>query len=176
MNQEPMEQEPMNEDLKKQVLRKMTYGMWVLAADDKGEREASAVTWVMQVSFQPPLVMVAVRSSTRLYQIVDRSRAFALHLLTADQKALAESFTRPTEQTTTTIGGQSFSAGGATGAPILDGFSCWLEARVLESTSRGDHTVFTAEVVSVGAKDSSTELAASAAPLVLSSVGWHYGG
>lgn len=169
MNQEPVKQEPLNEELKKQVLRKMTYGMWVLAADASGEREASAVTWVMQVSFQPPLIVVAVRTSSRLYQIVERSRAFALHLLSADQEALAESFTRPTEQTETAIGGQNFSAG-VTGAPILDGFSCWLEARVLDSSSRGDHSVFTAEVVSVAAKD------ASAAPLILSNVGWHYGG
>jgi flavin reductase (DIM6/NTAB) family NADH-FMN oxidoreductase RutF len=170
MNQEPMNQAPMNQALKTQVLRKMTYGMWVLAADANGEREASAVTWVMQVSFQPPLIMVAVRTTSRLYQIVDRSRAFSLHLLSADQKALAESFTRPTEQTATTLGGQAFHQGEATGAPILDGFSCWLEARVLESSDRGDHTVFTAEVVNVGADD------ANAAPLVLSNVGWHYGG
>lgn len=169
MNQEQAKQEPLNEELKKQVLRKMTYGMWVLAADASGEREASAVTWVMQVSFQPPLIVVAVRTSSRLFQIVERSRAFALHLLSADQKALAESFTRPTEQTETTIGGQRFSPG-TTGAPILDGFSCWLEARVLESSSRGDHSVFTAEVVSVAASDT------NAAPLVLSNVGWHYGG
>ena len=65
----------MNQELKTQVLRKMTYGMWVLAADAQGEREASAVTWVSQISFQPPLVMAAVRTNSRLYQIVERSRA-----------------------------------------------------------------------------------------------------
>jgi flavin reductase (DIM6/NTAB) family NADH-FMN oxidoreductase RutF len=160
----------MNQGLKTQVLRKMTYGMWVLAADAQGEREASAVTWVMQVSFQPTLIMVAVRQSSHLFQVVLRSRAFALHLLSAEQKALAESFTRPTEQTPTTLGGQSFSPGEVTGAPILDGFPCWLEARVTAITEAGDHSVFTAEVVNVGAKDP------IAAPLVIANVGWHYGG
>ena len=160
----------MNQELKTQVLRKMTYGMWVIAADAQGEREASAVTWVMQVSFQPPLVMVAVRTNSHLRQVVEGSKSFALHLLSADQKSVAESFTRPTEQTATTIGGKAFKAGAATGSPILEGFACWLEARVVDVTARGDHSVFTAEVVDVGAED------ASASPFVLASAGWHYGG
>ncbi len=160
----------MNQELKTQVLRKMTYGMWVLAADAQGEREASAVTWVMQVSFQPPLIAVAVRTSTHLYKVVSRSRAFALHLLSAEEKSLAESFTRPTEQTESTLGGKSFAPGALTGAPILDGFACWLEARVIDVVAHGDHSVFTAEVVNVGAQD------VKAMPLVLSAVGWHYGG
>ena len=164
------ERQLMDQELKTQVLRKMTYGMWVLAADAQGEREASAVTWVMQVSFKPPLVMVAVRTSTHLYQVVDRSRAFALHLLSADQKTLAESFTRPTEQTAATLGGQPFQPGSATGAPILEGFACWLEARVIAVAAHGDHSVFTAEVVNVGATHSQTTA------LVLANLGWHYGG
>jgi len=160
----------MDQELKTQVLRKMTYGMWVLAADAQGEREASAVTWVSQVSFKPPLVVVAVRTTTHLYKIAERSRAFALHLLSADQKALAESFTKPTAQTATTLGGQPFTPGTATGAPILEGFACWLEARVIDVAAHGDHAVFTAEVVNVGATD------LTAMPFILASAGWHYGG
>lgn len=167
---EQTEKTNMNQELKTQVLRKLTYGMWVIAADAEGEREASAVTWVSQVSFQPPLVMVAVRSSSHLYQIIERSRSFALHLLAADQKSVAESFTRPTEQTATTLGGKSFQRGTATGSPILEGFACWLEARIVSVATPGDHALFTAEVVNVGAQD------ASAIPLVLANVGWHYGG
>lgn len=168
--QETKQEGTMNQELKTQVLRKMTYGMWVIAADAQGEREASAVTWVTQVSFQPPLVMVAVRTSSHLRQVIEKSRSFALHLLSADQKSVAESFTRPTEQTATMIGGKAFKAGPATGSPILEGFTCWLEARVVDVTTPGDHSVFTAEVVGVGAED------ASASPFVLASAGWNYGG
>ena len=36
---------------------------------------------------------------------------------------------------------------------LSNGFACWLEARVIDVVAHGDHSVFTAEVVNVGAQD-----------------------
>ena len=72
--------------------------------------------------------------------------------------------------TADTIGGRKYSAGPATKSPILEGFSCWLEAKVVDRVTKGDHTVFVAEVVEASMKDK------DAAPLVLATTGWHYGG
>ena len=57
-----------------------------------------------------------------------------------------------------------------TGAPLLAGFPAWLEARVTDLVERGDHTLFVAEVVGVGATDADAE------PFTLAQAGWHYGG
>jgi flavin reductase (DIM6/NTAB) family NADH-FMN oxidoreductase RutF len=159
----------MDPKVKTTVLRKMTYGMWVLSADAAGDVEASTVTWVSQASFTPPLVTVGIRVGSHLHAVVDRARAFALHLIPDGQKDVAQAFIKPTEVTPTTIGGRAFTRG-ATGAPILDGFPCWLEARVVEGVTKGDHTVFVGEVVEAGHSDP------NAAPLVLASTGWNYGG
>ena len=158
----------MDADTKKQVLRKLTYGMWVIAAASGDDVEASSVTWVMQASFKPPLVAVGVRADTHLAKVVQQGGAFALHLLSANQKDLAESFTKPTKVEGDRIGGVAWKPG-TTGAPLLDGFSAWLEARVTDVIARGDHTVFVAEVIDA-------QMMSDEQPLVLATTGWSYGG
>ena len=159
----------MEAETKKQVLRKLTYGMWVIAAAAGDDVEASSITWVMQASFKPPLVVIGVRADTHLRTVIERGKAFALHLLSAAQRDLAEAFTKPTKVEGGKIGGLGWKPG-ATGAPLLEGFAAWLEARVTDVVERGDHTIFVAEVVEAGLLDGAVE------PLVLATTGWSYGG
>lgn len=160
----------MDPEIKKRVLRKLTYGMWIMSASAGGELEASTVTWLTQVSFVPPLVVVGVRAGTHLHEVAEKSGSFALHLITEDQKELAERFIKPTEIVDGRIGGYGYRPGPVTGSPLLDGFPAWLEARVVEIVKRGDHSAFVAEVVGAGETD------ADARPLLLATTGWHYGG
>jgi flavin reductase (DIM6/NTAB) family NADH-FMN oxidoreductase RutF len=83
---------------------------------------------------------------------------------------VAEPFIKETKVTRETIGGRKLKPGPVTQAPVLEGFDCWFEARVVERMMKGDHTIFFGEVVeaSIGNKD--------AQPLVLASTGWNYGG
>jgi len=160
----------MNEEAKKMVLRKMTYGLWVLTAGKGDDLEASSLAWVMQTSFNPPLVVAAVEAHSHLAQVIERHQAFAIHLLTKQQKALAEAFTEPTTEGGSKIGGITFKPAPVTGAPLLEGFSAWAEAKVTDVVSCGDHSLFVAQVVEAGVSDDKAQ------PLVLAEVGWDYGG
>jgi flavin reductase (DIM6/NTAB) family NADH-FMN oxidoreductase RutF len=158
------------EEAKKMALRKMTYGMWVLTAGKGDDLESSSVTWVMQTSFNPPLVVAAVEVDSHLAQVIERHQAFAIHLLTKQQKALAEAFTKPTKVGGGKIGGIAFKPAPVTGAPLLEGFSAWVGAKVTDVVRHGDHSLFVAQVVEAGVSDD------KAKPLVLAEVGWNYGG
>lgn len=160
----------MDVDLKKQVLRKLTYGMWVLATGKDDDIEASSVTWLTQMSFAPPLLAVAVKADSRLAAVIERHRAFALHLLDKDQKDLASAFIKPTQVADGKVAGVAYRQGPATGSPLLDGFAAWLEARMVDTVKRGDHTLFIGEVIDVGAANIAAE------PFTLAQVGWSYGG
>jgi flavin reductase (DIM6/NTAB) family NADH-FMN oxidoreductase RutF len=160
----------MDPAIKKAVLRKMTYGLWVLSADAAGEREASTVTWVSQASFAPPLVTVGIRVGSHLHDVVEKAGAFAMHLIAAGRKDLADAFIKETTFTADTIGGLKYAPGPVTSAPILEGFPCWFEARVVERVTKGDHTIFVGEIVGASMTDP------GAAPLVLATTGMTYGG
>ena len=160
----------MDADLKKKVLRKATYGMWVLSTGTGDDIEASSVTWVTQMSFTPPLIAVAIKEDSRLALMLGRHPSFVLHLLGKDQQAVASAFIKPTVVADGKIGGIPYSIAPATGMPLLEGFPAWLEARVVDTVKRGDHTLFIGEVVEVGASNIEVE------PFTLAQAGWSYGG
>lgn len=160
----------MDAEVKKQVLRKLTYGLYVLTAAHGGEVAAGTVNWLSQCSFTPPLVMVSVKADSHLHALIDRSGGFAVNVLSAAQKDVAQAFFRPTEVKDGRLNGYAYEPGPLTGAPLLVDLPAWFECRVTDSVKRGDHTVFVGEVVEVGLRD------AAARPLEMWDTGWFYGG
>ena len=160
----------MDAETKKQVLRKLTYGLYVLTAAHQGELAAGTVNWLSQASFAPPLVMVGVKADSRLHALIERSGAFAVNILGAGQKDAAQAFFRPSEVQDGKINGYAYQPGPATGAPVLVDLPAWFEARLTDAVKRGDHTVFVAEVVEAGLRDP------QARPLEMWDTGWFYGG
>ena len=88
----------MNADAKKTALRMIPYGIYVLTADDgKGGVAAATVNWVTQSAFNPPLVVVGVKTDSGAYKIVRDAKNFALNMLGKDGKGLAFTFFKPAE-------------------------------------------------------------------------------
>jgi flavin reductase (DIM6/NTAB) family NADH-FMN oxidoreductase RutF len=137
----------MNEDAKKTALRMIPYGIYVLTADDgKGNIAAATVNWVTQSAFNPPLVVVGVKTDSGAYQIVKNTKTFALNMLGKDQKGVAFTFFKPTQLENGKLSGQAFHRG-ATGAPILDAAPAAVECKVTHIVEQGDHHVVVGEVV-----------------------------
>jgi flavin reductase (DIM6/NTAB) family NADH-FMN oxidoreductase RutF len=132
---------------------------------------AATISWASQVSFQPPLVMVALRRNSHLAQAVRKAHRFALNILAADQPAMAEKFfghlVVPADATS--LAGYPFRAGAAH-CPLLTDALAWLECRLAaEPPTPGDHSLLLGEVTGAGVRRPD-------APLVLWNTPWFYGG
>lgn len=161
----------MDEDLKRQVLRKLPYGMYVMTAVGAGGTPAaSTLTWISQCSFHPPLVMIAIQKESQMHEAVEASGGLAVNLLGEGQREIAKAFFRAPAAEGDRFGDYRFEPGPVTSAPLLTDLPAWLEARVTDRVKRGDHTVFVAEVVGAGVRDAAAE------PLLLSDTPWNYGG
>lgn len=160
----------MDPEVKKKALRKFTYGLYIVTAKAGDEVAAGTVTWISQSSFTPPLIMVAVRNDSHLHALAERTKAMAISVVGAGQDAMAFAFFRPSRVEGGKMNGYIVQFGSETGAPIIAEAPAWVEVRVTDSVSRGDHTVYVAEVVNAGLLDE------SAMPLVLGSTEWTYGG
>lgn len=158
----------MDADAKKKVLRQISYGMYVVSSAAGDVVSAGTVNWLSQASFAPPLVMVGVKKDSQLHEAVKGSGAFAVNVLSADQKQFAEDFFRPSSVEGNKVNGHPFEPG-ATGAPILNEAYCYFECKVSGSIEQGDHSVFVAEVIEVGSRRDDK-------PLEMSNTGWFYGG
>ena len=158
----------MDPDVKKKVLRQVSYGMYVVTSAAEDAVSAGTVNWLSQASFSPPLVMVAVKVDSGLHGAVKKSNAFTVNVLSAGQKQLAEDFFRPSNVEGNSVNGHPFKPGG-NGAPVLDEAYSYFECRVTGSIQQGDHSVFVGEVVEVGHRRDDK-------PLEMWGTGWFYGG
>lgn len=107
---------------------------------------ANAVT---SVSLDPPLVLVCVDISADSHDIIDKSGAFALSILGRDQEHLARAFAIKEEAGSHGLDDVPYHTR-ITGTPIIDGSLAYLDCRVRERFSAGDHTIFIGEVVDAG--------------------------
>jgi len=141
----------MDPNVKKTALRMIPYGLYVLTAAKKGGGEVAAATvnWVTQVSFEPPLVAVGVKTDSHAHPLIKETKAFALNVLGKGQQALAFTFFKPADLKDGKISGEAFKAG-TTGAPILASTPAYVECTLESTVEIGDHSVFVGKVVDAG--------------------------
>jgi len=135
---------------KKTVLRMIPYGLYVLtAAAPDGRMAAATINWITHASFEPPLVVVCVKSESFIHALIEETRAFALNILGKGKASRAFTFFKPSTRDGQTLRGDPFRIGGS-GAPLLESTPAFLECNLVDSLKRGDHTIFAGEVVNAG--------------------------
>jgi flavin reductase (DIM6/NTAB) family NADH-FMN oxidoreductase RutF len=158
-------------DVRSDALQLLSNGLYVLTACVADTIHAAAVSWVSQVSFEPPLVLVAVRRNSHLAHAVRRAHRFALNIIGSEQPALAEPFLG---SMTLPVGGQTMAGlafrSSAAHCPLLTDALGWLECRLAaEPPAPGDHCLLLGEVTGAGIRRAGP-------PLTLWDTSWTYGG
>ncbi len=64
----------------------MTYGINVLTVKYNDTFNGIIASWVTQVSYAPPLIMVAVHPNRYSHNLIEKTNTFALHVLDKSQK------------------------------------------------------------------------------------------
>ena len=148
------------------ALDQLPYGLYVVGSIGEQGVSTILVNWVTQVSFNPPLVAVAIESDSKMKKSISGSGYFSLNVLPSGAADTARAFARDPRTTTGTGGGNLFTLS-SHGVPFLnDALSC-LECRVVDSLGTGDHVTFIGEVT-----QAMTHRVGEA--LTLKETGWRY--
>ncbi len=158
----------LDQEAKKTILRKIPHGLYVCGVKDGEEVNGFTASWVMQSSFDPPLVVNCVKNDSKSHAMIKASGVFALSVLEAGQKDLAQKFFKPQRRVGNKFEDVEFTLG-ETGCPIISDSLGFFECKVVGSVEKGDHTVFVGEVIAAGVHRQGE-------PLLLESTGWNYGG
>lgn len=161
----------LDEQAKKTLLRKIPHGIYVcgVRSADGEDLNAFTASWVMQGSFQPPLVINCVNRESGSHAAIEASGVFALSVLAAGQKDLAANFFKPRRRVGNKFEEIEFYLAPETGCPVIRDSLGYVECRVVGSVAQGDHTVFVGEVVGAAVHREGEAL-------TLESTGWNYGG
>jgi len=144
-----------NGEAKKQVLRSVAYGVYVLGVRGGGigasaESHATAVSWLTQISFEPPMIGVALERESTTLPLLRAAGAFALSVLPAGARSIASRLGRSSATTPRKLLGIAHHPAPESGAPVLDDATGWLDCRVRAELAAGDHVVVAAEVIEAG--------------------------
>ena len=168
-------QEYMDAQLKKQVLRTFTYGLYAVSCANEGEVNAFTANWLSQVSFEPPLVAVSIENNTKSLPMIQRSRNFIINVLYSDgqdeskpNRKLAGQLGKSALKYPDKLAGIEYTFGPG-GAPILRDALGWVACEVKHMVEAGDSTLVIAEVVEVGAQGEGQ-------PLTMNETGFKHAG
>ena len=159
----------LDEQAKKTLLRKIPHGIYICGVKDGEELNGFTVSWLMQSSFKPPMVVNCVRQDSGSHEMIKKSGVFAISFLDSGQKDLAAKFFQPKRRIGDKFEDVEFYEGEETGCPIISGSLGYIECKVVGAVEKGDHTVYVSEVIGSGVHREGE-------PLLLESTGWQYGG
>jgi len=123
----------------------LTYGIYVVTVGLEGGATALTASWVSQVSFDPPLVMVAIGRERFCNRVLREGGKFTVNVLAEDQAGLAGEFAR--DETGDRLADVPVVEPQTTGAPVLADALAYLDCEVAEFFEPGDHTLFVGKVL-----------------------------
>ena len=160
----------MNAAATQTVLRHVTYGLYALTVKREGDEHGITVNWVSQASFEPPMVVVAVESTSRMIEMIRDAHHFAVSVFHEGQRDVADKLGRGPAGASPKLKGIKTKPGPISGAPVLAEALGWVECRVVATLPSGDHTLVLGEVVEAGVEQE------GARPLTLQDSGLKYSG
>jgi len=114
----------------------------VTAIDAQGLRVGLTANSFNSVSLAPPLVLWSLSRRAGSMPAFSHGSHYAINILAADQRALAERFA---SKTVDRFAGVAFRVG-SSGAPVLEGAAAVFECFNRSRYDEGDHVIFVGEV------------------------------
>ncbi len=128
------------------ALGKVASGLYVVTSKDGDKLAAFTASFLVQVSFNPPIIAVAMKKGRESYDIINASKVFAVNVISKESMKLVGLFANPKISAKEGLDTVSYSEK-LLGIPILSDSISYLECKFYSETDAGDHTVVFGEVV-----------------------------
>jgi flavin reductase (DIM6/NTAB) family NADH-FMN oxidoreductase RutF len=128
------------------ALWKLINPIAIITASYDGQVGGFIASWITQVSFVPPLVMVAMNPLHYTYDLITNSNAFAINILRADQAELVDLFGKNSGKKIDKFAKTLYELG-STGSPIIKDCLAFVDCSVMWSKEAGDHNIVVGSIV-----------------------------
>ena len=128
------------------AMRAWSAGVTVVAATHEGYKHGMTVNSFTSISLEPAMITISLLSTTRTHELVSKSRAFGLTILSAKQSQISDLFAGKMSGVEDRFAGLQTETL-VTGSPLIVGGLAWLDCRVVETFAVGINTLFISEVL-----------------------------
>jgi flavin reductase (DIM6/NTAB) family NADH-FMN oxidoreductase RutF len=139
------------------LFRRLSTGVYVIGVSHNGRSNAFTAAWVTQVSFDPLLLALTVNPENFSHSLLRESGVFAINVLKRGQLELARHFGTQSGRDVDKLAGQRWRRG-ELGAPLLADAAAFLECRIVDVMTVGDHELVAGRPVAGRVLDQSAEV------------------
>lgn len=122
----------------------------VTTVDPHGTPHALTATAFSSLSQDPPLCLVCVKRGSRAHGPMRVGRRFAVNILAAGQEHVSAHFAASRADKFADV---KWTAGPATGCPLLPDALAWVECEVADIFAGGDHDIFVGRLLTTDVRD-----------------------
>jgi len=140
------------------MMGRFATGVSVVAARHGPLLAGMTANAIASISVDPPLMMASISRRAETHGAIIGSHAFAISVLSRDQRALADCFAQPTTADKLKRFCDAEWHEAETGSPILEGALAYFDCRLTARHDGGDHTVFLGEIVAAGFREDAEPL------------------
>lgn len=108
-----------------------------------GQPHGITISSFTSVSLEPPLVLICVNHHSRIVPHLTAGCAFAINVLSDDQRELSERFSKYRESRFSEVAWHI----GVTGSPLFEGAVAVLECCLYQTIQAGDHLIVVGQVI-----------------------------
>jgi 3-hydroxy-9,10-secoandrosta-1,3,5(10)-triene-9,17-dione monooxygenase reductase component len=131
------------------IIGHLATGVTVITSAAGDELQGMTANAVTSVSLNPVMMLVCVDKGTHTHRVLEKGGVFTVNILGEHQEDVSRLFAKRAEPEIGSLRGQPFRLG-ETGSPILEDCLAFIECRVAEVLTGGDHSIFLGEVVNEG--------------------------
>jgi flavin reductase (DIM6/NTAB) family NADH-FMN oxidoreductase RutF len=135
----------MKQDIKA-GLKTLTYGLYIVTVNFNDQRNTMVASWVSQVSYEPPRIMVAVKKTRLTHTLLLKAASFGLMVVQRGKERELPRFKG--DDPGKKFDGQNILMG-KSGTPLLLGYLAAFDLTMIDTVDAGDHTIFIGEVTEV---------------------------
>jgi len=128
------------------AMRAWSAGVTVVTAVYEGSKHGMTVNSFTSISLDPAIITVSLQASTRTQELVSKSQAFGLTILSAGQVEISNLFAGRLPEIEDRFSGIQTETL-VTGSPLIAGGLAWLDCRVVQTFDAGMNILFIAEVL-----------------------------
>lgn len=149
--------EPVNDSLFRATLSRFASGVTVITSAHGDDIAGTTVSAFSSLSLDPPLVLVCLDETSATRGLIEKSRVFAVNILSHDQQHLSDRFAkRRNEGDPHQFEGVGYDRA-PSHSPLLHGCHAFADCCVVAVHEGGDHRIYVGRVETLGVEDGPSE-------------------
>jgi flavin reductase (DIM6/NTAB) family NADH-FMN oxidoreductase RutF len=125
----------------------ITHGVYVISVANGSEQNAFTAAWVMQVSFDPPMIAISINPANYSYKLLEETGVCTINVLGENQLEMAAHFGSSGVKDKMSV--YKWQAG-KTFAPILSDGLAYFDCQLSHMADAGDHKIAVCRVETFG--------------------------